>query len=442
MADSLQETNVEEIANELKMRRNQGQRTTLFLGSRTGGLFDNEYFYETLKQFSLLNFDTLSNIDKFRECYYVLLKHFKEIERHNILVGTLATLRYREEDELLAALIRANFFETIITTNIDSLLEEACSLSDTYFQTFIPGMSDAAAIDKTNYRRNTIIKLFGDIESRHYLTPGETFDLHRNGLYAFLQSNLGSDVLMVGYDPVWDHEIEQIFPLTGKTIRYINETEMPPHSHLASLLKQRNVRFLPKSRGIYSSFVRDLYSNLAEEVHFNVITAPLPAQPQDSIKDEKRVFISYSHKDGKYFDRLITHLKGYFYLLKGTSQLKDAIDIWDDTKIRVGANWQAEIEKALAQAGVAILLISANYLSSRLVITKELPLLLEAARRGKVKLLPIILDQSPLLSKELEPLNQYQVVNSSSKPLRWMNPYEREVVWDKLAEQVCGILDS
>ncbi len=79
MSDSLQETNVEEIAEELKTRRKQGQRTTLFLGSRTGGLFGNEYLYEMLKQFSLLNFDTLSNIEKFRECYYVLSKRFKEM---------------------------------------------------------------------------------------------------------------------------------------------------------------------------------------------------------------------------------------------------------------------------------------------------------------------------------------------------------------------------
>src|SRR5437016_7248611 len=127
MSRSEQETNIAEIARELMIRKVQGQRTILFLGSRTGGLFGNEYLYETLKQFSLLNFDILSSTDKFKECYSVLSKHFTQTERHNILLGTLAALRYREEDKLLAELIRAGFFEIIISTNIDSLLEEACS---------------------------------------------------------------------------------------------------------------------------------------------------------------------------------------------------------------------------------------------------------------------------------------------------------------------------
>src|SRR2546423_13557710 len=114
------ETNIEEIASALVTQRDLGQRTVLFLGARAGGLFRNEYFYETLKQFSLLNFDNLSNVDKFKECYYVLNKHFTETERHNILVAALATLRYREEDKFLAKLVKAGLFEVIITTNIDT----------------------------------------------------------------------------------------------------------------------------------------------------------------------------------------------------------------------------------------------------------------------------------------------------------------------------------
>jgi TIR domain/SIR2-like domain len=433
MSNSLQETNVEEIARELKTRRDQGQRTVLFLGSRTGGLYGNEYLYETLKQFSLLNFDSLSNIDKFRECYYVLSKHFTEMERQNILVGALATLRYKEEDKLLAELIRAGFFEFIISTNIDSLLEEACSIWGTHFQTFIPSVDDITAIEQNNSRQNSIIKVYGDLESRHYLTPGESFDLWKNGLYEFFQSTLRKDVLIVGYDSVWDHAIEQIFPLTGETIWYVNETELPQRTYLDSLLKQRNSKLLLKSRGSYSSFMRALYNDLEEEIEINrnqTTTAPLPSLPQVPFKDKKKVFISYSHKDRKYLARLTTHLKGY------------TVDIWDDTKILPGTNWMEKIKEAVTHAEVVVLLVSANYLSSRSVKTYELPILLEAASSGNVKLLPIILDPSPSLFNDHEPLNQYQAVNSSSKPLRWMNPHEQEVIWDKLAEQVYSILQA
>src|SRR5437763_15970524 len=89
---AVSETSVDDIARELTSRRNQGQRTVVFLGSRAGGFFGNEVLYETLKQFSLRNFDMLSRVDKFEECHAILNKHFTESERHHILVGALATL--------------------------------------------------------------------------------------------------------------------------------------------------------------------------------------------------------------------------------------------------------------------------------------------------------------------------------------------------------------
>src|SRR5260221_4000622 len=127
MSSTAIETNIEEMARVLAIRRGQGQRTVLFLGSRVGGLFGNEYLYELLKKFSLKIFDSLSNVDKFEECYHVLSRHFSKSEIHDILVGSLGLLRYREEDKLLMGLIKASFFEVIISTNIDSLLEDAFS---------------------------------------------------------------------------------------------------------------------------------------------------------------------------------------------------------------------------------------------------------------------------------------------------------------------------
>src|SRR2546421_12243882 len=144
------ETSIKEIARALATQKDQGQRAVLFLGARAGGLFGNEFLYDTLNNFSLLNFDALSDVDKFKECYYVLNKHFTESERHNILVGALATLRYREEDKFLAKLVKAGLFEVIITTNIDTLVEDAYSLwgmsEPNDYQVFIRGVPNIAEI--------------------------------------------------------------------------------------------------------------------------------------------------------------------------------------------------------------------------------------------------------------------------------------------------------
>ena len=47
------------------------------------------------------------------------------------------------------------------------------------------------------------------------------------------------------------------------------------------------------------------------------------------------VFISYSHKDEAWKDRLVTHL--------GVLQRAGLLDTWDDHQIGAWANWHEEI---------------------------------------------------------------------------------------------------
>src|SRR5712692_7289092 len=58
-----------------------------------------------------------------------------------------------------------------------------------------------------------------------------------------------------------------------------------------------------------------------------------------------KVFISYSHKNADEKDKLLTQLS---VLVN-----EDSFDLWDDKRIEVGADWRAEIEKALHNAGCA-----------------------------------------------------------------------------------------
>jgi len=84
--------------------------------------------------------------------------------------------------------------------------------------------------------------------------------------------------------------------------------------------------------------------------------------------DRPVVFISYSHKNEKEKDQLLTHL--------GVLEEEGVIDLWIDTKILPGEVRKEEIRKAIAQARVAILLVSANFLSSKEILDTQVPLVL------------------------------------------------------------------
>ncbi len=450
------ETNVAAIANSLRSIRGEHQRLTLFLGSRAGGLFNNKHLYMTLERFSLRDFDGLSNIERFDECYKVLSKCFSETERHDIIVGALSSLRYREEDEILAELVKAEIFETIITTNIDPLLEDACArwnmkIPEDY-QVIIRGEHEESDEISKRSRPGCIIKVFGDLISLRYNTAGNELELDADKeLKYFLESRLVENVLVIGYDPTWDKPLEQVFPAVGGRVWYVNEEQPLQRTHLAHILNRRNSKSLIGKQGSYSSFLKTLYSFLGESVKREIVPTPsfpLLSQPPAPDKRRTKVFISYSDNDGKYLERLHTHLKGYLRL----DDENNLLDIWDATKIASGMNWKEEIKKALAGTKVAVLLLSANFLASKLIREYEIPILLEEARKKDITLLPISITSYfkyiddihniPKSFAAFESLYHYSVISSASKPMEEMSLYEQEVVWAKLAERIYDILNS
>lgn len=142
--------------------------------------------------------------------------------------------------------------------------------------------------------------------------------------------------------------------------------------------------------------------------------------------DMPSVFISYCHTDAEYLARLKVHLQ----------PLERELDVrtWSDTDIRPGELWREQIAAALENAGIAILLISADFLASPFIITNELPPLLEKAEQQGATVLPLILTncrfaRDPLLSK-------FQAVNDPRAPLSSLSPAERELYYDKVASEV------
>ena len=138
------------------------------------------------------------------------------------------------------------------------------------------------------------------------------------------------------------------------------------------------------------------------------------------------VFVSYAHADRRWLDRLSVHLK----------PLRDLCELepWDDTKIRPGSNWKAEIRTAIERTSVAVLLISADFLASDFIRTDELPPLLRAAEAAGAVILPVIV--SPCLFLRLQHLAQFQAVNDPGRPLVSVGTGEQEEAFVRVAEAV------
>jgi hypothetical protein len=133
------------------------------------------------------------------------------------------------------------------------------------------------------------------------------------------------------------------------------------------------------------------------------------------------VFIGYSQADKKFLEELRRHLRPYVRA--------ELINVWDEAMMQVGAETREEAKRAIQRAKVAILLISADFLASDVIMGEELPLLLVAQRRESLRILPVILAPCDVASTELA---RFKPANASNKTLSAMTREEREAVWSQL----------
>ncbi len=106
-------------------------------------------------------------------------------------------------------------------------------------------------------------------------------------------------------------------------------------------------------------------------------------------------------------------------MLRDSGQM---LRLWDDNLIKPGAKWRDEIETALAQAEVALLLVSDHFLASEFVMGQEVPKLLAAAKAEGVPILWVSL--SPCLV-EHTPIHEYQAVLPANQHLAGLDEVGR-----------------
>jgi hypothetical protein len=139
----------------------------------------------------------------------------------------------------------------------------------------------------------------------------------------------------------------------------------------------------------------------------------------------KTVFISYAHKDRKWADELLTFMAPW---------IRDQrCALWDDSQIKPGAKWRAEIEKTLDEATVAVLLVTKSFIASDFIAKHELPPLAARAEKGQLRLLWIAVEHSSI---QATVLSQFQAVNDPSRPLEALSKPQRNAEMVRIAETI------
>ena len=158
----------------------------------------------------------------------------------------------------------------------------------------------------------------------------------------------------------------------------------------------------------------------------------MPDQTTLPPANKPTVFISYSHVDETWKNRLRPHL--------GALEKAGRIAIWDDRKIDAGDTWYPEIKTAMEQAAVAVCLISADFLNSAFCVKEEVPYFLQRRERDGLVIIPVLL--RPCAWRAITWLEKMQMLPRDYKSVSADYKDDWDTVFAAVAERVFEIIDN
>ncbi|MFN8384387.1 MAG: toll/interleukin-1 receptor domain-containing protein [Anaerolineales bacterium] len=144
------------------------------------------------------------------------------------------------------------------------------------------------------------------------------------------------------------------------------------------------------------------------------------------------VFISYSHKDEEWKNRLETHLR--------VLEMQEILNVWEDRQIEAGDDWYPEIENAINNATIAILMISANFLTSKFIVGEEVPKLLERREKEGIRVIPVIV--KPCTWTRVSWLSKIQARPKDGRALSAGSDHQIDLDLSAIAEEVARAIDK
>ena len=166
----------------------------------------------------------------------------------------------------------------------------------------------------------------------------------------------------------------------------------------------------------------------------DIITRVHAGTRSDSIQREgkmanstrKKVFISYSHADEDWREKLRVILK--------PQEKKGLLDVWDDKRIRTGDKWRTAIDTALAECRVAVLLVSSNFLASDFIGDEELPRIFARHESEGLWIYPILISSCDWKGEDL--LKELQMKHCSGDAFDLAEEAQRNKAFAEVAAEI------
>jgi len=160
-----------------------------------------------------------------------------------------------------------------------------------------------------------------------------------------------------------------------------------------------------------------------------------------------KIFISYNHVNEIWLTQYLDikkHKPNPKYLLDfwERSLRSKGVEFWYDRDekqgIRGGDRWRNRIFEEIDNADISILLITQDFIISPFIRDVELPRILNRSKKGKMELLPILLEPARLRDLDID--NTFQIVPGRPTPL--CEYLESENEWKKVRLEVIESIEN
>jgi hypothetical protein len=139
------------------------------------------------------------------------------------------------------------------------------------------------------------------------------------------------------------------------------------------------------------------------------------------------IIISYSPADEQWKDLLLLHLEN-------RQMQAIALPAPGDERVGAGIDRRAALEKGLINAEAAVLLVSADYLTSGYILKIDIPRLLERRAKNGLAVFPLIVSACPW--QTVDWLQKMRIFPKNGEPLSAGAEYEIEDVLENLVETI------